>query len=53
MIHISAAFLGLQSNVLAVVQSLSPFQLFATPWTVAHQAPVLYYLLEFAQIHAH
>ena len=38
MIHISAAFLGLQSNVLAVVQSLSPFQLFATPWTVARQA---------------
>ena len=38
MIHISAAFLGSQSNVLAVGQSLSPFRLFTNPWTVARQA---------------
>ena len=38
MIHISAAFLGSQSKVLAVGQSLSPFRLFTTPWTVARQA---------------
>ena len=31
--------LGFQRNQGFVVQSLSPFQLFATPWTVAHQAP--------------
>ena len=32
-----------------VVQSLSHVQLFATPWTAAHQAPYLpHYLPEFA-----
>ena len=36
-----------------VVQSLSHVQLFATPWTAAHQAPVLHHLLEFAQINVH
>ena len=36
-----------------VVQSLSDVRLFATPWTVARQAPVLHYLLEFAQNHVH
>ena len=37
-----------------VVQSLSHVWLFATPWTAAHQAPlVLYHLLELAQTHVH
>ena len=34
-----------------VVQLLSIFQLFVTPWNAEHQAPVFYYLLELAQIH--
>ena len=37
-----------------VVQLLSGVWLFATPWTAAHQAPlVLHHLLEFAQTHVH
>ena len=35
------------------VQSLSRVRLFATPWTVARQTPVLHYVLESAQIHVH
>ena len=36
------------------VQSLSHVQLFATPWTAAHQAfPVHHQLLEFTQTHVH
>ena len=31
-----------------VVQSLSHVQLFANPWTVVHQASLLFYLLELA-----
>ena len=41
------------SSSVAVVQLLSCVQLFVTPWTAAHQASVLHYLLEFAQIHGH
>ena len=37
-----------------VVQLLSHVWLFATPWTAAHQAPlVLYHLLKLAQTHVH
>ena len=36
-----------------VVQLLSCAPFFATPWTPAHQALVLHYLPEFAQIHVH
>ena len=36
------------------VQSLNCAQFFATPWTAAHQAPlVLHHLQEFAQTHVH
>ena len=35
-----------------VIQLLS-VQLFTTPWTVARQASLSHYLLEFAQIHVH
>ena len=38
--------------VIVVVQWLSCVRLSASLWTAAHQAPVLYYLLEFAPIHA-
>ena len=36
---------------IAVVQSLSHVQLFATPWTAAYLVPVLHYLLDFTQTH--
>ena len=36
-----------------VVQPLSCVRLFVTPWTAACQAPVLHYLLGFAQTHVH
>ena len=37
--------------VIVVVQSPSHVQLFATPWTAAHQASPYHYLPESAQIH--
>ena len=37
----------------AVVQSPSHVELFVILWTAARQPPVLNYLLEFVQIHAH
>ena len=37
--------------IMVVVQSLSHVQLFATPWTAAHQASPSHYLPESAQIH--
>ena len=40
-------------NLLLFIGSNKNVQGFATPWTGAHQAPVLYYLPEFAQIHVH
>ena len=36
-----------------VVQSLSLFRPFVTPWAAAHQAPLSHHLLEFAEIHVH
>ena len=39
--------------VSVVVQLLSRVQLFATPWTVACQIPVLHHLPEFAKTHVH
>ena len=35
------------------VQSLSHIQLFATPWTVAHQAPLSFTISQFPQIYVH
>ena len=42
-----------QMCVVLVVQSLSHVQLFATPWTAAHQAPLSSTFSELAQIHVH
>ena len=42
---------GRVPSTLVVVQLLSHVWLFVTPWTAAHQAPVLHYVPEFAQIH--
>ena len=42
----------LLSSLVAIAQSLSFVQLFATPWT-AEGSSVLLYLLESAQIHVH
>ena len=39
--------------LLFIVQSLSCVQLFATPWTTAHQASLSITNSEFTQIHAH
>jgi len=47
-------FLGVMYVIAVVlVQSLSPVQLFATPWTAASGFPVLHHLLELAQTHVH
>ena len=42
-------------SFVVVVESLICVQIFATPWTAAHQVefPIRYNLLEFAQIHVH
>ena len=42
-----------ERTFIAVVQSLSCVQLFATPWTNPPGFPVLHHLPEFAQIHVH
>ena len=42
-----------QRKSVVVVQLLNYVQLFATPWTVAHQAPLSSTMPEFAQIHVH
>ena len=36
------SLLTFQKGEILVVQSLSRAQLFATPWTIAHQAPLAY-----------
>ena len=41
--------LGWNCFLIVVVQSLSHIQLFATPWTAAHQAPLSITIPEFAQ----
>ena len=35
-----AGFLDINLSFVVVIQLLSPVQIFATPWTVAHQAPL-------------
>ena len=39
--------------IVVVVQLLSHVQLFATPWTAAHQAILSFTVSQFAQIHVH
>ena len=40
MVGVDLPKLTLLRGICVPVQSLSPVQLFATPWTVAHQAPL-------------
>ena len=54
-IHVSLyPFLGVMYVIAVVlIQSLSPVQLFATPWTAASGFSVLHHLLELAQTQVH
>ena len=45
--------LGWNGFLIVVVQSLSHIQLFATPWTAAHQPPLSITIPEFAQTHVY